>query len=180
VLTFCLYSKNRKYGRLASPAVRIKQDPVQKNVSPVFTDRYPKNRSSSVNIVFDYGQGDRAVEVRCLAEARGFFSSNLCVQTGFGAHQASCPMGTVGPLPGGKAQPGRDADHSSPSSAVVVNGKELCILSRPALHGCVVGLLYLFTHRGYCRFEGLPVAHSSAAYLNTKYLTTYKATCVLI
>jgi hypothetical protein len=35
------------------------------------------------------------------------------------AHPASYPMGTGGPFPGGKAGPGRDADHSPPSSAVV-------------------------------------------------------------
>jgi hypothetical protein len=40
-----------------------------------------------------------------------------CVQTGFGAHPASCPMGTGGPFPGGKARPGRDANHSPPSTA---------------------------------------------------------------
>jgi len=38
-----------------------------------------------------------------------------------GAHPASYPMGTGGPFPGGKARPGRDADHSPPSSAEVVN-----------------------------------------------------------
>jgi hypothetical protein len=45
------------------------------------------------------------------------FSSNLCVQPGSGAHPASCTMGTGGSFPGGKARPGRDADHSPPSSA---------------------------------------------------------------
>jgi hypothetical protein len=30
------------------------------------------------------------------------FSSNLCVQTGSGAHSASCQMGTGGPFRGGK------------------------------------------------------------------------------
>jgi hypothetical protein len=30
-------------------------------------------------------------------------------------------MGTGGPFPGGKARPGRDADHSPSSSAEVVN-----------------------------------------------------------
>jgi hypothetical protein len=30
----------------------------------------------------------------------------LCVQTGSGAHPASCTMGTGGPLPGGKARSG--------------------------------------------------------------------------
>jgi hypothetical protein len=49
------------------------------------------------------------------------FSSNLCVQTGSGAHPVSCTVGTEGPFPGGKARPGRDADHSPPSSAKVVN-----------------------------------------------------------
>jgi hypothetical protein len=49
------------------------------------------------------------------------FSSSLCVQTGSGAHPASCTMGTGGPISGGKAQPGRDADHSPPSSADVKN-----------------------------------------------------------
>jgi hypothetical protein len=34
------------------------------------------------------------------------FSSNLCVQTGSGAHPASCTMGTGGPFPGGKARRG--------------------------------------------------------------------------
>jgi hypothetical protein len=43
------------------------------------------------------------------------------VQTGSGAHPASYPMGTGGPLPGVKARPGLDADHSPPSSADVEN-----------------------------------------------------------
>jgi hypothetical protein len=47
------------------------------------------------------------------------FSSNLCFQTGSGAHPVSCTMGTGGSFPGGKGRPGRDADHSPPSSADV-------------------------------------------------------------
>jgi hypothetical protein len=54
------------------------------------------------------------------AESKDFFS-NLCVQTGSGVHPASCPMGTGVPSPGVKARPGRDADHSPPSSAEVEN-----------------------------------------------------------
>jgi hypothetical protein len=65
--------------------------------------------------VSDYGLDDRAIGVRSPAEAKDF-SSNLCVQTASGVHPVSCTMGT-----GGKAQPGRDADHSSPSSAEVEN-----------------------------------------------------------
>jgi hypothetical protein len=53
------------------------------------------------------------------------FSSNLCVQTGSGAHPASCTMGTGGSFPGGKARPGHDADHSPPSSAEVKKEQEL-------------------------------------------------------
>jgi hypothetical protein len=59
----------------------------------------------------DYGLHDRVIGVRTPAEAKGF-SSILCVQTGSGAHPASYSMDTTGPLPGGKAWPGRDADHS--------------------------------------------------------------------
>jgi hypothetical protein len=68
--------------------------------------------------VSDYGLNDRAIEVRSRTGAEDF-SSSPCVQTGSGAHPASCPMGTGGPFPGGKARQGRDADHSPPSSAEV-------------------------------------------------------------
>jgi hypothetical protein len=70
-----------------------------------------KSRVSSGSIVSDYGLDDRAIEVRSPAGVKDF-SSNLCVQTGSGSHPASCTMGTGGPFPGGKARPGRDADHS--------------------------------------------------------------------
>jgi hypothetical protein len=78
------------------------------------------SRGSSVSIVSGYGLDDRAIEVRSPAGAKDF-SSCLCVQTGSGVHPASCIMGTGGPSPGGKAQPGRDDDHSPPSSAEVEN-----------------------------------------------------------
>jgi hypothetical protein len=78
------------------------------------------SRVSSGSIVSDYGMDDRAIGVRSPAEANNF-SSSLCVQTGSGAHPASCTMGTGGPFPGGKARPGRDTDHATPSSAEVEN-----------------------------------------------------------
>jgi hypothetical protein len=78
------------------------------------------NLVSSGSIVSDYGLDDRAIGVRSPAGAQDI-SSRLCVQTGSWAHSASCTMGTGGPIPGGKARPGRDADHSPPSSAEVVN-----------------------------------------------------------
>jgi hypothetical protein len=85
-----------------------------------FTTVYIRSRGSSVSIVSDYGLDDRAIGVRSRAGAKDF-SSILCVQTGSGAHPASCTMGTGGPFHGGKARLGSDADHSPPSSAEVVN-----------------------------------------------------------
>jgi hypothetical protein len=70
--------------------------------------------------VSDYGLDDRAIGVRSPARAEDF-SSSLCIQTVSGAQPASCTVGTRGPFPGGKARLGRDADHSPPSSAEVVN-----------------------------------------------------------
>jgi hypothetical protein len=60
------------------------------------------------------------IGIRSSTEAEGF-SSSPCVQTGSEAHLAFCSVGTGGPFPGGKARPGRDADHSPPSSAEVKN-----------------------------------------------------------
>jgi hypothetical protein len=70
-----------------------------------------KSRVSSGSIVSEYG-------VRSPAGEKDF-SYSLFVQTGSGAHPASCTMGTGGPFPGAKARPGRYADHSLPSSAEV-------------------------------------------------------------
>jgi hypothetical protein len=85
-----------------------------------FTYVLLRSRGSSVSIVSGYGLDDRTIEVRSPAGAKDF-SSILCVQTGSGAHPASYTMGTGGPFPGGKARPGRGADHSPPSSAEVEN-----------------------------------------------------------
>jgi hypothetical protein len=83
---------------------------------------YKRSRVSSGSIVYDYELDDRAIGVRSPAGAKDFSSTLIVsVQTGSGAHPASCPMGTGGPFPGDKARPGRDADHSPPSSAEVVN-----------------------------------------------------------
>jgi hypothetical protein len=50
----------------------------------------------------------------------GNFSPHNRVQTGCGAHPASCPVGTKGSFPGVK-RPGREADKSPPCSAEVKN-----------------------------------------------------------
>jgi hypothetical protein len=70
---------------------------------------------SSASTVSDYGLDGRG----SIPDRGRYFSSNLCVQTGSGAHPASCTVGTGGSFPGGKARPGRDAGHSPPSSAEV-------------------------------------------------------------
>jgi hypothetical protein len=75
----------------------------------IFTDIGIREPGSSGNIVSGYGLDDRAIEVRSPAEAKGF-SCSLCVQTGSGAHPASCTMGTGGPFPGAKLRSGRDAN----------------------------------------------------------------------
>ena len=67
---------------------------------------------SSVAIATDYGLDGPGIESRW---GRDFPP----VQTGPGAHPASCTVGT-GVFPGGKVRPGRAADHSPPSSAEVM------------------------------------------------------------
>jgi hypothetical protein len=97
--------------------------------------------------VSDYGLDDRAIKVRSPARAEDI-SSNLCVQTGSGVHPASCTMGTGVLSVWVKARPGRDADHSPPSSAEVENEKELHLLFPQAPPWRVVRLLYFLVARG--------------------------------
>jgi hypothetical protein len=65
-----------------------------------------------------------------------------CVQTGSGAHPASCPMGNGGPSPGGEARPGRDTDHLP--HLLPRSWMSRSYTSSPSLRfrRCVVGLLY--------------------------------------
>jgi hypothetical protein len=79
--------------------------------------RYEGSRVSSGSMVSDYGLDKRG----SIPAGQRIFSYSLCVQTGSGAHPVSCTMGTGGRFPGDKARPGRDADHSPPSSAEVEN-----------------------------------------------------------
>ena len=67
---------------------------------------------SSVGIAIELRAGRSGIE----SQRRRDFPP---VQTGPGAHPASCKMGTVS-FPGGKVRPGRAADHSPPSSAAVM------------------------------------------------------------
>jgi hypothetical protein len=70
-----------------------------------------RSQSSLVNIVSGYGLDGRVIQVRSLAEAKAF-PCILCVQTSSEVDPASYTVGTGGPFLRGKAQSGRDADHS--------------------------------------------------------------------
>jgi hypothetical protein len=78
-----------------------------------------KSRDSSVGIALGYRLDDLGYRVRFPVGA-GNFSLHHRVQNGSGDHPASYPVGTRGSFPGGK-RPGREADHSPPSSAEVKN-----------------------------------------------------------
>jgi hypothetical protein len=56
------------------------------------------------------------IELRSLAEAKDF---SLASVSSSEVHPASYPVGTVSPLPGGRAWPGHEADLTPPSSAKV-------------------------------------------------------------
>jgi hypothetical protein len=85
---------------------------------------------------------DWAVGVRSLTELEDF-SSALCTQLALGSTYPTVQWVQGGILsPGGKVQPGCDADHSPPSSAEVK--KERCYTSSPhkRLSWHVAGQLY--------------------------------------
>jgi hypothetical protein len=102
---------------------------------------------SSASIVSGYRLDDQTIKVRTPAGAKDS-SSSLCVQTSSGAYPTFCTMGTGGPFPEGKVRPGRDVDHSPPSTAEVANESELYLLSPQAPPWRPAGLLYflLFSH----------------------------------
>jgi hypothetical protein len=85
-----------------------------------------EGRDSSVHIATCYGLDGPGIEFRCVAR----FSAPL--QTGFGAHPASCTMGTRSFA--GVKWPGRGVDHPPPFSAEVKERVELYIypLSGPS------------------------------------------------
>jgi hypothetical protein len=75
---------------------------------------------SSVSIVSGYGLDDRVIEVRSSVEAKGFFLQPLCPYRLWGPPSLLF-KGYRGSFPRAKARPESDTDHSSPSSAEVVN-----------------------------------------------------------
>jgi hypothetical protein len=80
------------------------------------TNNY-ESRDSSVGVALGYRLDVRGSRFRFPAGA-GNFSLHHRVQNGSGAHPASYPMGNRVSFPGIK-RPGREADHSPPSSAEV-------------------------------------------------------------
>jgi hypothetical protein len=91
---------------------------------------------TEVGTATGYGLDDCMVGVRFPAEA-GNFSLRHRVQTASGAHPASYPVGTGGSQ--GVKRPAREADHSSPSSAEVKNGRSYTSTPPIRLHGgCLV------------------------------------------
>jgi hypothetical protein len=86
------------------------------------TGPYPEQNESNQDhhtlfILIGYGLDERGSRVRFPARA-GNFSLHYSVQNGSGTHPASYPMGT-GAVSLKVKRPGREADHSPPSSAEV-------------------------------------------------------------
>jgi hypothetical protein len=82
--------------------------------------RSKRSRGSSGSIVSDYGLDDRAIGVRFPAGQR-VFPLAFVSRSALGPTQPPVQYVPGVLSPGGKARPGRDADHSPPSSAEVVN-----------------------------------------------------------
>jgi hypothetical protein len=86
-----------------------------------------KYRDSSVGIGLSYGLDDRGSRVRFPVEAGNFYLHHR-VKNGSGDHPPSYPMGTRGSSPEVK-RPGRETDHSPPSSTEVKEWVELYLHS---------------------------------------------------
>jgi hypothetical protein len=94
---------------------------------------------------FCYGSRDSSVSTVSVlppADAKNF-SSNLCFQTGYGAHTNPCTVCTGGPFPEVKARQGRGADYSPPSSAEVMDVYKLYHFSPLRLLRCTVDQLWV-------------------------------------
>ena len=108
----------RMPSRFGAGRVPVWNCTVQRNRKWLQSDLYfrivPMRRGpgSSVGIATELRAGRSGIESRW---GRDFPP----IQTGPGAHPASCKMGT-GYFPGVKCRPGRAGDHSPPPSAVVI------------------------------------------------------------
>jgi hypothetical protein len=91
---------------------------------------------SSIGIALGYGQDDRGSRVRFPAGA-GNFSLHHRVQNGSGPTQPPIQW-EPGALSLGVKRPGREADHSTPSSAELKEWVDLYLHSPIRLHGVVL------------------------------------------
>jgi hypothetical protein len=95
-----------------------------------------QNRDSSVGIALGYGLDDRGSMVRFPARLE-IFLFTTAFRTALGPTQL--PIQWVpGALPLGVKRPGREADHSPPSSAEVKECVELYLHSPIRIHGVVL------------------------------------------
>jgi hypothetical protein len=78
--------------------------------SPQRTERFRNFPQYLHTSISDWLQTERPGFDR--QQRQRIFSLASCVQASYEAHPASCTLGTRGPLPGGKARTGRDANHS--------------------------------------------------------------------
>jgi hypothetical protein len=76
-------------------------------------------------------------------------------------------MGTGGPFPGGKAPPGRDADHSPPSSAEVRNEYELYSSPPSAISACSGDCFALSQQEGSSQLS-VKITVSQSVFLRTR------------
>ena len=128
----------------ALPAVRTQPFLIKNPTVSFETPSYARDRDSSVGIATRYGLDGPGIESRWAAR----FSAP--VQTGPGAHPASCTKGT-GSFPGVKP-PGRGADHPPPSKR---RGHErvraIALLTLWAFVACYRENLYLYLYTFLCK-----------------------------
>jgi hypothetical protein len=94
----------------------------------IYTKFWSENLKRKTNIKMELTDKESRNSSVAIAGGAGNFSLHHRVQNGSGAHPASYPMCTRGSFLGVK-RPGREADHSPPSSAEVKECVELYLHS---------------------------------------------------
>jgi hypothetical protein len=94
-----------------------------------------RKRISEVYVMFSASTWATGWMIEGSSPGRGWeISLHHRVQTGSGAHPASYQIGTRGLFPGGVMRPGREVDHSPPSSAKVKNAWSYTSIPPTRLH----------------------------------------------
>jgi hypothetical protein len=123
---------------------------------------------SSVSIVSGYRLDDQG-SIRGRDKRINGFSSNLCVQTGSGAHPTSSTMGTRVLSLGCNMRLGRDTDHPPPSSSMVKNELELYSSPSSHQHG-VAGQLHFYFANLTCSYPNISFHKMETKHCNRKCL----------